>query len=474
MKIAELFASLSIRPDRASFTRASQFINGAKRQLQRFVVVGAIAGGVAAKLISDVAKSADEFSKMSRKVGISVEGLQQLEFAAEISGASLASLRTGLQRMARTADDAAQGLESAREPFERLGVEFEDTNGKLRDTDSILLDVADRFAEMPDGTEKTALAMKTFGRAGADLIPLLNEGRSGIGKLRTEFEALGAQISTKDAQAFEEYNDTLLRVKTVLIGLRNQAVIALLPMLQELGTSVLEWVKANRELLKQKIERAMRSLLKAIVFVVSAIGFLINNAKSLIALFVVWKAVTLALTLATTAMGTAGLIAWIKMAAPILLVLALIAIAILVIQDLWVAFTGGKSVFADAKDWLLDVFFQAILWWEKQFDKFFDWLSAKFRWVADKANLVLSGLGLVERDFGELTKGEFAGAALAGGSLAAGLVDDEPVLSGAAVRALQAGNVEATITINESQGGQDTARQVEEGLARAIQGATPQ
>ena len=46
----------------------------------------------------------------------------------------------------------------------------------------VMMQVADAFKKMPDGAEKAGLAMKLFGKSGADLIPLLNEGADGLTK----------------------------------------------------------------------------------------------------------------------------------------------------------------------------------------------------------------------------------------------------------------------------------------------------
>ena len=47
---------------------------------------------------------------------------------------------------------------------------------------------------LPDGAEKTALAIELFGKSGADLIPFLNQGREGVGALTAELQDLGVQI----------------------------------------------------------------------------------------------------------------------------------------------------------------------------------------------------------------------------------------------------------------------------------------
>ena len=63
--------------------------------------------------------------------------------------------------------------------------------------------IADKFAVMKDGSEKTALALDLFGRAGAKLIPMLNEGSAGISELQEEARALGIVLGKEDLKAAE-------------------------------------------------------------------------------------------------------------------------------------------------------------------------------------------------------------------------------------------------------------------------------
>lgn len=190
--------------------------------------------------------------------------------------------------------------------------------------------------------------------------------------------------------------------------------------------------------------------------VVDGIALAIENVDLLVIAIGLLSGALLILKARSIATGLAMAASWLLGMAPLILVGLLILGLILILEDLWTVFSGGEGIFSDAKDWLLDVFFQAILWWEKQFQAFFDWLADKFAVVADKANLVLSGLGLVDRDFDILKGGQLAGS-LAPGGLAAGFGDDTPVLSGAQRRAADAGisnsltvNVEAGATVDEA------------------------
>jgi hypothetical protein len=192
------------------------------------IVAGLSVGAFAAFVKSGV-DAADSLGKLSQKVGVTVEGLSALQYAAKLSDVSTEQLSTGLARLARTASDAAAGSKEAAQAFDAIGVGVKDAQGNLRGTEALLIDLADRFAGMQDGAGKTALAMRLFGRAGAELIPFLNLGRSGIEDLRKEAERLGIVIGTETAKKAEEFNDNMTRVASSVDAAKIALAERLLP-----------------------------------------------------------------------------------------------------------------------------------------------------------------------------------------------------------------------------------------------------
>lgn len=169
---------------------------------------------------------ADELGKTAQKIGLSVEALSRLEYAAKLSDVELAGLTTGLRKF-------SQEIVSGNKAFTALGINVKDASGKFRSTDAVFADVADRFSRMEDGALKTSLAVDLFGRSGADLIPLLNGGAGGLARMAAESDRLGATISTSTAGAAEELNDTFTRIEATLGGVVNKVMEAALPALQE-------------------------------------------------------------------------------------------------------------------------------------------------------------------------------------------------------------------------------------------------
>jgi hypothetical protein len=261
VKVASLFAALSLRPDTGSFKKSSRLITGVKAALVG--LVGIKTAQYFKRMFTDVAATADRYHKLAQRVGASSEALQQLDFAAKIGGADIQSLTKAMLRLSRGATDAKNAAGPARDMFKSLGIVATDAAGGLRPVDEMLMDVADRFKAMPDGAEKTALAFKLLGRAGPQLIPFLNAGRDGIDKLRKEFVALGGQIDTETVEKFAELKDNMLRVEVATQGVKNQIAIALLPTILETSKRVVAWVKANNELLRAKVKEYVDKVVTA-------------------------------------------------------------------------------------------------------------------------------------------------------------------------------------------------------------------
>lgn len=187
--------------------------------------------GAFASFVKSGINAADELNKLSQKVGITVESLSALQYAAKLSDLSNEELAASLAKLARSAADASVGTGEAADTFKAIGVSVKDAGGNLRGTEDLLLDVADRFSKMQDSAGKTAIAMRLFGRSGAELIPLLNQGRDGIEGLRKEAERLGIVVSSDTAKAAEEFNDNLTRLAASSDKAKIALVEGLLPVL---------------------------------------------------------------------------------------------------------------------------------------------------------------------------------------------------------------------------------------------------
>ncbi|HMW22437.1 MAG TPA: phage tail protein [Burkholderiaceae bacterium] len=228
----------SIKRGLGGLTDTAKSVNGV---LANLGVAVSVAGLTA--MVKSAIDTGDALDEMSQRVGVSVETLSVWKPAAEQSGVSGESFEKGLRKLSTTMLEAATGSEDAARGFSAVGVEFKNQDGTLRATDQVLLDLAERFKAMPDGAEKTALAVQLFGKSGAELIPFLNQGRVGINELAAEMQALGVQMSSETAAQAGNFNDALDKLKLATTSIGNQIIASLLPALNDMAGGMVESAK---------------------------------------------------------------------------------------------------------------------------------------------------------------------------------------------------------------------------------------
>lgn len=182
----------------------------------------------------------DEASKAAQAAGVSVENLSALQYAGGQAGLEDGQLVKGLAKLSSVLDDARGGVKATVETFARLQLD----PTKFQSTDEALLAIAERFASMPDGINKTALAVDLFGeKLGPKLIPFLNQGRDGIQKLKDEAVALGVVLDGEAAKAAENFNDNLDRMKKAGDGLVITLANQILPGLSQVTDAMAQAAK---------------------------------------------------------------------------------------------------------------------------------------------------------------------------------------------------------------------------------------
>lgn len=187
--------------------------------------------------------AADELSKLSQSSGIAVTALSELQYAADLSGVSQEDLAASLSKLNKAGVEAAEGSKEQAAAFKALGVDVLDGSKRVKDSEALLMDVADAFSGFQDGPEKAAVAMAIFGKSGAKLIPFLNSGRVGLEELRAEASKFGVTMTDEAAKAAEEFNDNLTRMQRAAQGVVVQMVQELVPTLTAVSEGMVGMAK---------------------------------------------------------------------------------------------------------------------------------------------------------------------------------------------------------------------------------------
>lgn len=224
--------------------QSSNKIQGSVGKLGSFMsgVLGSIVAGFSVKAAMDAvlgfADAAEKLGNTSQMIGTTSTALSRLHAVAIPMGIAAESVDKGMVKLSRTLVDARRGGEESAAAFEAVGIKGNDLkNLSLPD---VMSKIADKFKDSEDGATKAAVAQQLFGRAGAELIPFLNQGSDAIKEQGDEAERLNA-VMGEDAVAAGEALDAAWDKLTMQgVGLKNTLAQALAPTLQFIAESFTE------------------------------------------------------------------------------------------------------------------------------------------------------------------------------------------------------------------------------------------
>lgn len=199
------------------------------------------AAGVGATVLTMAAQSveaANRMDELSQSTGIAVSTLSGLSKVAAIDGVGVEELAKGLEKMGKSAFAAASAAPTASNAYKTLGIEVTNANGGLKDQSALFTEVANKFATLQDGGAKAALAIQIFGRAGAELIPVLNRGGDNVNELVGHFQKMGAVLTDDTAAAASKLEENFALLQGGMAGVQNEILSGLAPAITTLTNSM--------------------------------------------------------------------------------------------------------------------------------------------------------------------------------------------------------------------------------------------
>jgi phage-related minor tail protein len=189
--------------------------------------------------VNQMIEQMDALGKAAQSTGVSVEKLQDLQFALKLgAGLDEGQATAALTRWGDKLADISNKTSDASRVMREMGITANDT------VDSALNKLADAFANAPDGINKTAIATELFGRnLGEKLIPFLNGGQKGIADLHTELTKLGGTFSGDVTKQAGEFDDNLGKIAQHSKEAGVAIVSGLLPYLNDVTSALVKAIE---------------------------------------------------------------------------------------------------------------------------------------------------------------------------------------------------------------------------------------
>lgn len=226
-------AQLSVdRFTRASDSAGQSLGSGVNRALESFeglakggaTAAGVLAGGIVAAataaflMTTNAGKQVEAIDQLSQKTGIAIQSIQGWSVIMAENGFQAETLTGSMRTLSKQMTDARDPASQAATTFDALGISLT----ALGSTESTIRAVADKFKAMPDGAEKARLAVTLFGKAGLEMIPMLNRGAAAFDESRAASERFGAVLSGQQVSALNAVDDASDRLGVAMQGLKLQ------------------------------------------------------------------------------------------------------------------------------------------------------------------------------------------------------------------------------------------------------------
>ena len=203
---------------------------------------GALAGvaavGGLATLIDRSISAADAVGKTADKIGVGVEALQELRYAAQLAGVEQRTMDMALQRFTRRVAEAAKGTGEAKQALAQMGIALKDQHGNIRRSEDLLNDVAEAFRRTTDPAERLRLAFKLFDSEGVAMVNMLVGGAETLEATRRRARDLGIVLDEELVRNAEKARDELDTLGKVISANLTRAVLDLAPAIADASTEL--------------------------------------------------------------------------------------------------------------------------------------------------------------------------------------------------------------------------------------------
>ena len=266
----------------------SEQINGYAEGIKNALTFGIVGDGIKEivqstyEWASAMAELGDQTERMGHMLGATADEVQQFRYLAAASGQSVEGLSLGMERLGYNAERAEAGSKTEADAFSRLGVSLKDAGGHTKDFQTLMEDVSDSFSKHSDGVEKDALAIQIFGRAGVQMIPILDQGSAKLKEMEARSDSLTGPLAEVTAAQVEMHH-TLTDLGAATTGFAGELFREFEPALNGVFSQVVDLISGFREWMKDSYDTAgaMRVIAFAADVVAAAIMTLIQLFRDL-------------------------------------------------------------------------------------------------------------------------------------------------------------------------------------------------
>lgn len=230
----------------------------------KFAIAGAVAAiGTRATwgALTGATELVDKLGKASARLGIGVEQMSALRFAAEEADVPFDTLAKMVSKASKNVAELAQKQDTIF--VGRFQVRLKDSEGRIRSINDLLPELAQGIESVDSEAQQLNLATKFFGREGGDsFVQLLRESGGFVQNLATQTERakrLGVVFSQEQVDKLTAFNDAVGRIGEAWLGLRVKIATKVAPYLTDFANDIATFVASIPEIVGKIAEVITKS-----------------------------------------------------------------------------------------------------------------------------------------------------------------------------------------------------------------------
>ena len=166
--------------------------------------------GAVGRTIKDTFEGIDKTGDAADRIGITTAALQELRYAAKLTGSETESLNAAMLKFSANLGDAVNSdITPASKALKGMGLDPKKLVGM--GLDQAFIAVADGMNMVGTDAEKNAVLMDLFGKGGIQVANTMKAGGAEIKRLAAEYRGFGGAVSETSRQQIAVLNDSIDR-----------------------------------------------------------------------------------------------------------------------------------------------------------------------------------------------------------------------------------------------------------------------
>lgn len=338
-QVTELIAKFIFQGSIKPLTNYNEALSSSLKIMGGMVTgLAGLGAGMSAFIQSNLS-AVDVMGDLASRTGVSIEAIQKLGYVAQLNGSSVEAMNSTLESLTQKIGLASRGgemeLKKLTNEFGALGISVKKSDGSIKNAEELIYDLQGAFSKLNLSTQEKAGILSKLG-IDKTMIDTLSLSSEAMKEFTSSSEIFGI-VTEEQAKQAGKFNDGIDTMLMSIKAISMQLALAFAPKMNDIIESFMEFLKANKELIKNGIGKLMDIISGSIGAIVNLVKFVGNVID-----------VTIGWENALKILGVSLL--WFNRAlltSPVTWIIAGITALVLIIDDLTVAFEGGESAIKD-------------------------------------------------------------------------------------------------------------------------------